>query len=350
MHPKPLLRGTLLLTLISLSLANCSLRPPPFGHGNLSASESSQDPCLLNGAIGVDSHLWDQPIQESIILPNGSLFYSTGINMNGGIDMSYRLTSCSDKVSRCVSEPPPMSSCDYDPPTFKHCENDMISCNGLDRPCTTIPFFHNFLNQDCENCDWISSFSSLENVEDIVLGVETILDLTGVNLQDNHFSLVGYWLSDNDGLDILVNGIPTHQTNSGVHAAPIRRCENRFKISSSDAGLIEGRNRIEFRWGNGGAAPDSGPYTTCGNCDFQGRDPTGIQVGVVAYLLRPCLFCDDFETGRLCPGSSAFPRAIVHCDGFDRGDLCAWSSDHPRFKIFCDGFNLGDLSAWSVIF
>jgi len=76
----------------------------------------------------------------------------------------------------------------------------------------------------------------------------TTIDLTGIDLLG--FSLSGFWVSDNFGLDILVNGSATGQTNNGaLNQQPDASPLNAFTLTTAD-GLISGTNDITFVWEN----------------------------------------------------------------------------------------------------
>lgn len=87
---------------------------------------------------------------------------------------------------------------------------------------------------------------------------ETTFDLTGFNPATAR--LAGRWATDNQGLDILINGLSTGQSNSVQFAA-----WTPFQITS---GFAAGTNRLVFVVNNG--SPGSVP----------GSDPTGLRAEV----------------------------------------------------------------------
>ncbi|MGB5718875.1 MAG: VPLPA-CTERM sorting domain-containing protein [Gammaproteobacteria bacterium] len=96
------------------------------------------------------------------------------------------------------------------------------------------------------------------------------IDLTSINVST--FSLDGFWVSDNQGLDILVNGNSTGQTNTGNHTqAPDASADNAFTLSGLD-GLIAGINIIEFEWVN---------------IPFTSANPTHVRVEFSGYSVVP---------------------------------------------------------------
>jgi hypothetical protein len=86
---------------------------------------------------------------------------------------------------------------------------------------------------------------------------ETTFNLTGVDV--SRVRLVGGWATDNNGLDILVNGQSTGLTVAGFAAL------TPFTIST---GLVEGSNTLRFRMSNLPVTPN----------------PTGLRVDLKAIL------------------------------------------------------------------
>lgn len=117
----------------------------------------------------------------------------------------------------------------------------------------------------------------------------TLIDLVDVDL--SQFRLVGAWAVDNDGADILVNGISTGITNSTGFGglAP-------FEITS---GLVQGLNSIEFVVNN---APSTEP------------NPTGLRVDLRGLLnLRPELWIERLGEQLRLAWSPGNPCQILQC-------------------------------------
>ena len=95
---------------------------------------------------------------------------------------------------------------------------------------------------------------------------ETTFDLTGFNPATTR--LAGRWATDNQGMDILINGMSTGQSNPSqfVSWTP-------FQITS---GFVAGINRLTFVVNNGG--PGASP----------GSDPTGLRAEVWGAALLDC--------------------------------------------------------------
>lgn len=153
-----------------------------------------------------------------ITLDNGTKVYNTGMNLDAfGVDQSYRFTQ----------------------------ERGTI----VDLPMEVVSIF--FLTENDDSSAFISPYSQTTNLLNGIYQATSFIDLTGIDLLSNIFSIGGFWLSDNAGLDILVNGQSTGATNSGSHGQEVQRPENAFEISSSSSELISGLNRIDFVWENG---------------------------------------------------------------------------------------------------
>lgn len=192
-----------------------------------------------------------------LTLPNGSILYSSGINIDAeNKDNSYKLISLDG------------GSVNYD-----------VFMAGA-----------SYLSSNTTESAWISPFAPHEHIGDITLSVETTVDLTGIDLENNVFYLSGYWVSDNRGLDILVNGVPTGQTNNGdLESQPSSSPSNSFTISSATGNFVAGLNRIEFLWGNGGAGGADPNWP---------NDPTHVRIELNSYMLSPCINGNfDYESG-----------------------------------------------------
>ena len=84
------------------------------------------------------------------------------------------------------------------------------------------------------NSNWIWQEATGEPVK-VTRTFRTTFDLTG--LDPNTASISGKWAVDNQGLDILVNGISTGQTNFGFEELTT------FNINS---GFVDGLNTLDF--------------------------------------------------------------------------------------------------------
>lgn len=201
-----------------------------------------------------------------LILPNGSTIYSSGIHIDGEArDLSYT----------------------------------WVSYDGTPVVGDVFMAGAGYLSSNSSESAWISPFSPYQHIDDVTLSVETTIDLSGINLDKDTFILSGFWVSDNQGLDILVNGVSTGQVNSGDHGQPpAANASNHFEISSQGSNLISGLNRIEFLWGNGGAGGSDPDWP---------NDPTHVRVELISYSLASAVFFDGFETGNLDAWSSSVP-------------------------------------------
>ena len=169
-------------------------------------------------------------------LPNGSRVYSSGIDLLGGIDQRYAMTLNPYAPGSATAN---LNSAGY------------LSANDSDSA-------------------WIGPAFPNVHTPESVYRVRTLIDLTGVSLAG--YSITGYWVSDNRGLDILVNGSSTGFTNNGSHPNPPSASEdNRFVLDAS-SGLVAGVNVVEFEWGNGPA----------GGAGSQNPNPTHVRVDFIA--------------------------------------------------------------------
>jgi len=149
-----------------------------------------------------------------ITLPNGFDLYNTGIDVLSGADQHYIIDGST---------------------AFLNTAGHLSSNNA--------------------NSGWVgpSADGSSHATTNISYDLATTIDLTGINISG--FTLSGFWITDNQGVDILVNSVSTNQTNNGFHSSlPEAFPVNAFSLSASD-GLVAGLNTIIFRWGNG---PDFG--------------------------------------------------------------------------------------------
>ena len=143
-----------------------------------------------------------------------------------------------------------------------------------------------YLSPNDVNSGWVGPAQANIGTPESVYRMSTTVDLTGVNL--NGFTIVGYWVSDNQGLDLFVNGTPTGFTNDGNHPVhPTANEANRFELTSA-SGLVAGVNTIEFEWGNGpaGGAGSQNPNPTHVRVEFIAAGPA---VPVSSHLLGPTL-------------------------------------------------------------
>lgn len=177
-------------------------------------------------------------------LPNGERLYNSGVDLSGGIDQHYEMS---------LNPFAPGSTA--------------ANLNAV-----------SYLSPNNADSAWIGPSFPNVNTPESVYRVRTIVDLTGVSLAG--FSLVGYWISDNEGLDILVNGASTGFTNNGAHGSlPSAFEENRFVLNAS-TGLVAGPNTIEFEWGNGPA----------GGAGSQNPNPTHIRIEFVSAAAAVPIF------------------------------------------------------------
>ena len=93
---------------------------------------------------------------------------------------------------------------------------------------------HNAWVSHSSNSNWIWQEATGEPVK-VTRTFRTTFDLTG--LDPNTASISGKWAVDNQGLDILVNGISTGQTNFGFEELTT------FNINS---GFVDGLNTLDF--------------------------------------------------------------------------------------------------------
>jgi len=78
---------------------------------------------------------------------------------------------------------------------------------------------------------------------------ETLFDLTGFNPATAR--LAGRWATDDQGVDILINGVSSGQVNTALFAS-----WTSFEITS---GFVAGTNRLTFVVNNAGEAPTVNP-------------------------------------------------------------------------------------------
>ncbi len=77
---------------------------------------------------------------------------------------------------------------------------------------------------------------------------ETTFDLTGLN--PSTASISGAWSSDNDGVDIKINGV-----SIGTVATSFTQFSSGFAPFTITSGFVSGLNTLEFVIHNGGSAP-----------------------------------------------------------------------------------------------
>jgi hypothetical protein len=154
------------------------------------------------------------------MLPNGAKIFNTGIDDSGGV----------------------LQAGEIDP----HYQLILNPANNL-----TYPFVvpdTSYLSPNTSDSQWIGPVGAFVDAPDApdTYSVRTTFDLTGIELAG--FSLDGFWISDNTGIDILVNGNSTGQTNSGAHlGAPVDGPGNAFTLSQF---LVPGINEVDFVWQN----------------------------------------------------------------------------------------------------
>lgn len=187
-------------------------------------------------------------------LGNGTEVYNTGVDVVGGVDQHYRLTS--------------------------------VDGNTVDQELALIGPA-SFLAADTDDSKWVGH-AALGNPPNVVYGASTVINLTGFDLVNNVFSIDGSWISDNRGVDIRVNGVSTGQTNSGQHGRSEWALDlaNDFSLSSASSGLIAGMNTVEFLWENG--TPEfTNPSPTMVRVQFEqfSLTPTQVPAPAVPFLL-----------------------------------------------------------------
>ncbi|GMQ84373.1 MAG: hypothetical protein BMS9Abin06_1164 [Gammaproteobacteria bacterium] len=169
-----------------------------------------------------------------ITLPNGFDLYNTGIDVVTGVDQRYLVDGGT---------------------AFLNSES-YLSPNNTDSA-------------------WLGPNATGGATINITYDLTTGIDLSGIDV--SIFSLSGFWISDNEGVDILVNGSSTGQTNTGFHSdLPDAFADNAFSLSGAD-GLIAGLNTITFRWGNG---PNFGG-------SIVSPDPTHVRVQFSGFSVVP---------------------------------------------------------------
>ncbi|MEL6106433.1 MAG: PEP-CTERM sorting domain-containing protein [Planctomycetota bacterium] len=156
-----------------------------------------------------------------LMLPNGQRVFSTGLDDSGN-----RLANGAFDT---------------------HYEFVLNPANSLTNPFVASA---GYLSANTSNSQWIGPVGAFVDAPDApsnnIYSMITSIDLTGLNVAG--FRIDGFWVSDNTGLDILVNGLSTGQGNSGSHTRPpSSRTENAFTLSS---GLVTGLNEIQFQWIN----------------------------------------------------------------------------------------------------
>jgi len=183
-------------------------------------------------ALGTATTAQAAPI---ITLPNGFNVYNTGIDLAGGVDQRYDMT---------------VNPFNGSPDVF-------VTTAGYTSPNTA-------------DSAWVSPSGTNVNAPESVYHIATTIDLTGINLST--FSLNGYWITDNQGLDILINGASTGQANTGSHTQAVDAFPGNAFTLDSAGGLVAGVNTITFVWGNGpaGGAGSQFPNPIHARVEFRG--------------------------------------------------------------------------------
>ena len=187
-------------------------------------------------------------------LANGFEIYNTGILVSGGVDQRWYMT-----------ENP-----------FNGSSDANLNTAG-------------YLSANTADSAWIGPSFANVNTPESVYAVAIDSVLTGIDLSS--VELAGFWVTDNQGLDIRVNGFSTGQTNNGNHpAAPSASPANAFSISLED-GLISGINTIEFVWGNGpaGGAGSQNPNPTHARVEFTSAASSVIPIPAAVWLFGSAL-------------------------------------------------------------
>jgi hypothetical protein len=178
------------------------------------------------------------PASPFITLPNSFDVYNTGIDLDAGVDQRYTMTVNPYNGSGVAF----LTSAGY------------LSPNNADSA-------------------WLSPSGTNVHAPESVYHIATTIDLTGIDT--TYFSLKGYWVSDNQGLDILINGNPTGQPNTGSHTQAIDVFPGNAFTLDSAGGLIAGVNTVTFVWGNGPA----------GGAGSQFPNPIHIRVQFIGYAI-----------------------------------------------------------------
>ncbi len=173
-----------------------------------------------------------------VTLPNGSDVYNTGVDLAGGVDKHYTMT--------------------VNP--FNGSGNVFVTSAG-------------YLSGNNADSAWVSPSGTNVHAPESIYHIATEVDLTGIDLTG--FSLNGYWISDNQGLDILINGASTGQANTGSHTQLPDMFEGNAFTLDSAGGLVSGLNTITFVWGNGPA----------GGAGSQNPNPIHVRVQFTEYLI-----------------------------------------------------------------
>ncbi len=173
--------------------------------------------------------------------------------------------------------------------------NYLMSINPFN-PGSTAAFLQGavYLSANDANSGWLTPAGTGTHAPEAIYQIDTVIDLTGIDPATIAFH--GFWVSDNAGLDILVNGSSTGQTNSGAHGAlPSAFAANAFTLTGAD-GLVAGANTISFNWGNGpaGGAASQFPNPVHVRVEFTGFTITPIPLpgaawpfaAMLAWLLR----------------------------------------------------------------
>lgn len=157
----------------------------------------------------------------SFVLPNGTTLYNSGINLSGLVDLSYLMTL----------NP-------FDPGSTEARKNFPLG----------LP-----LAPQSADSAWITpsgagTIALPPGETHAVFEVSTTLDLTGIDPATIAFE--GFWVSYKQGASttVLVNGVDTGQTNSGVWTEqPASQPGNAFLLNAA-SNLQAGLNTIAFRW------------------------------------------------------------------------------------------------------
>lgn len=146
-----------------------------------------------------------------------------------------------------------------------------------------------YLSANNSDSAWVGPAGANVNAPESIYRIAIDIDLTGLDLAS--VDLSGFWLSDNQGLDILVNGTSTGQTNNGSHTSlPSAYPANAFSITLAD-GLVAGVNTLEFEWGNGpaGGAGSQNPNPTHVRVEFTEATSSVVPVPAAAWLFGSAL-------------------------------------------------------------
>lgn len=194
------------------------------------------------------------PAAPLVTLANGFEIYNTGMQLSGNLDQRWYMT--------------------LNP--YNGSPNAFLDGAG-------------YLSAGNTSSAWVGPSGANIHAPESIYRIATQIDLTGLDLAT--VVLGGFWVSDNQGLDVLVNGNSTGQTNNGAHGSlPGAFPVNAFSINAAH-GLVAGLNILEFEWGNGpaGGAGSQRPNPVHVRIEFVSAESTVIPVPAAAWLFASAL-------------------------------------------------------------